>query len=593
VVRPVSSAVASVRSTRPLQARPAAWAWWLVPCCYLVAALALTWRLWADPASRMQVGDTTDVDLFSWFIRYAAVSVTHGSLPALVTTAMNAPHGINLMWNTSLLLPGTLLTPVTILAGPQTSLTVLLTAGYAGSAAALFWVLRRWGVSVGPAALGGAVYGFSPALVASAMGHYHLQFAVLPPLLIHGLLRIVTGRGATVRTGAWLGLLAAAQLFTGEELLVDTALAGLVILVVLVVSAPREVPGRFARSVAGLAVAAGVTLLVSGYGLWVQFHGPLAEHGGPWNPIHYRNRVAAFVTPSASMLLHTRADAQAVDSHPIYRPEYVAYLGYPLLIVLLFVTVRYWRHLPVRVTAVSCAALELCSLGSTQVVRGVLIPAQLLPWYWLGRLPILSQVLPGRLSILADGLAAALLAFALDLALSAVPERSAWWRRAMPAVIAVLAIVPLIPAPLHAAQVSPVPAGWQATFARLRLARDAPVLVVPLALGAAPQSLRWYAETGEPGSMIGGYFIGPDRTGRGRTYGGSQGKAAATSVDAMWLDPAHGRGPSPAELRRYLAEWHPAAVVAVTRRNSRLGRLLVSVLGPPGLAIGRVLGWRR
>ena len=36
---------------------------------------------------------------------------------------MNAPHGINLMWNTSLLLPGVLMTPVTLLAGPQTSLT--------------------------------------------------------------------------------------------------------------------------------------------------------------------------------------------------------------------------------------------------------------------------------------------------------------------------------------------------------------------------------------------------------------------------------------------------------------------------------------
>ena len=56
-------------------------------------------------------------------------------------------------------------------------------------------MLRRWGVRIGPAALGGAVYGFSPALVAAAVGHYRLEFAVLPPLLIDALLRIVTGRG--------------------------------------------------------------------------------------------------------------------------------------------------------------------------------------------------------------------------------------------------------------------------------------------------------------------------------------------------------------------------------------------------------------
>ena len=125
--------------------------WWapgLVLGLYLAGAVALTWRLWAGPAGRMQAGDENDINLFAWFIRYSAESVAHGSLPALVSTAMNAPHGINLMWNTSLLLPGVLLSPVTLLAGPQVSLTVLLTLGFAGSAAAMFWVLRRWEVSI-------------------------------------------------------------------------------------------------------------------------------------------------------------------------------------------------------------------------------------------------------------------------------------------------------------------------------------------------------------------------------------------------------------------------------------------------------------
>ena len=54
---------------------------WLVPVLYLLGALSVTWRLWADPASRTQVGDVTDVNLFGWFIRYSAESVAHGSLP--------------------------------------------------------------------------------------------------------------------------------------------------------------------------------------------------------------------------------------------------------------------------------------------------------------------------------------------------------------------------------------------------------------------------------------------------------------------------------------------------------------------------------
>ena len=87
----------------------------LILTCYLVAAVAVTWHLWADPASRTIAGNPNDADLFAWFLRYDATAVAHGRLPALVTTAMNAPQGINVMWNTSLPLPGVLLAPVTLL----------------------------------------------------------------------------------------------------------------------------------------------------------------------------------------------------------------------------------------------------------------------------------------------------------------------------------------------------------------------------------------------------------------------------------------------------------------------------------------------
>ena len=73
------------------------------------------------------------------------------------------------------------------------------------------------------------MYGFSPALLHSAVGHYDLLFAVLPPLLLHLVLLLATGRVAAVRGGVVLGLLAVAQLFIGEELLFDTALACVIV----------------------------------------------------------------------------------------------------------------------------------------------------------------------------------------------------------------------------------------------------------------------------------------------------------------------------------------------------------------------------
>ncbi len=85
----------------------------VVLACYLAAAAVVTGRLWAHPASHMVAGNPNDADYFAWIMRYSATAMTHGRLPALVTTAMNAPQGINLMWNNSMLLPGVLLAPVT------------------------------------------------------------------------------------------------------------------------------------------------------------------------------------------------------------------------------------------------------------------------------------------------------------------------------------------------------------------------------------------------------------------------------------------------------------------------------------------------
>jgi hypothetical protein len=41
-----------------------------------------------------------------------------------------------------------------------------------------------------------------------------------------------------------------------------------------------------------------------------------------------------------------------------------------------------------------------------------------------------------------------------------------------------------------------------------------------------------------------------------------------------------------------ISSWHPAAVMAVTSEDSMLGSYLISVLGPPGITNGTILGWR-
>jgi hypothetical protein len=562
---------------------------------YLLAAVAVTWRLWADPASHMVAGNPNDADFFAWFLRYAASALAHGRLPALVTAAMNAPQGINVMWNTSLLLPGVLLTPVTLLFGPQTSLTLLMTAGFAGSAAALFLVLRRWDVSTGSAALAGAVYGFSPALLQAGIGHYNLQFAVLPPLIADAALRLCLRSRNPVRDGIWLGLLATAQFFTGEELLLLTAIAVVLLVAVLALGRPRAIPGRCAVAAAGFGVAAAVMLLLAGYALWVQFFGPLTQRGSSFTPDFYKNDLTGFVTPSGYLLFHTAASAAAAARYQGGTPEYLAYLGWPLIGLLAVAALACWRQPAVRAAAVTLAVVELLSLGGHPLVGGTVQPGVTLPWNWLEGLPVIGTALPDRLSIVADGVAAALLAFALDRvrAWSASARRvRSRWLAPLATAVAVVACLPLIPRPLPAADTTPVPAGWSAAFTALRLPAHARVLVVPVPTATLTAALRWQADTGEPGSLIGGYFVGPAWNGLAYVEGNGV-AATAQYLDRIWSGGPSAPAPARSQVQSDLDNWRPAAVVAVTRLNSPLGRYLVRLFGRPAIQSGSVLAWRR
>jgi hypothetical protein len=559
---------------------------------YALAALAVTLWLWRHPGTATVAGNPNDADQFAWFFRYDATAIAHGRLPALITTALNAPQGVNVMWNTFMLLPGVLLTPLTLLAGPQASLNLLMTVGFAGSAFALFAVLRRWGVRVPSAAVAGALYGFSPALLQSAVGHYDLMFAVLPPLIIDAALRIGTGRSGAVRGGLWLGALAAAQLLTAEELLLDSVITTALIVVVLAASRPAEVRRRIPGMLAGLAVAAVPLLVVCGYPLWVQFFGPLHQHGSAFTPDFFKNDLTGFVTPSKLLLFHTAGSAAAAARYQGGVPEYLAYLGWPLLLVLAVIAVAGWRHLTVRAAAVTFAVLEIFSLGGTLMISGSSHPDILLPWHWLGSLPLLDAGLPDRFSIVADLAAAALLAFGADLA-----RRQPWvtrWSRgpALVTAVTVLAVLPVVPRPLPEAAAARPPAGWSASLDALHLAPGARVLVVPIPTDTFTEPMRWQAETGQDIDLIGGYFTGPGPGGQAYVDGGVV-SPSALYLNVLWDGGASLEVPPRAQMERQLAQWHPAAILAVTGPRSGLGEYLIGLLGPPSSRHGDIMAWRR
>jgi hypothetical protein len=152
-------------------------------------------------------------------------------------------------------------------------------------------------------------------------------------------------------------------------------------------------------------------------------------------------------------------------------------------------------------------------------------------------------------------------------------------------------VLPLIPLPYQAVGVTQVPAGWQAAFGRLRLAPDARVLVVPIPNVGHTYAMRWQADTGEPGSLIGGFFLGPDSTGQA-IFDPGPARSIGKYLDFLWDGRYHVTGRSAAQIRPALAFWRPAAVVAVVRPRSQLAGVLIELFGRPTFRVGGVLAWR-
>jgi len=593
----------------------------LIPFAYVVTAVGLTWQLWRDPkVMAPNIGGSTlprDIYLNAWFLRYAAAAVSHGHLPALVTTAVNFPQGVSAMWNTSMLLPSILLTPVTLIAGPMVSLSILLTVGFAGSAAALFFVLRRWEVSTGAAGIAGALYGFSPAMMVAAEDHYHLQFAVLPPLIVDAVLRLVTGRGRAVHTGMWLGLLAAAQIFIAEEVLVDTAVACAVIVVMLALCqpmhmietlrAPDGALGRARGFVAGLGMAMGVSLLLAGDALLSQFRGRLAEYGSPWHMAQYGSQPADFVTAPDAMAFHgqfvlflARTSQRLVET--------LSYLGWPLLVLLVVIAIGFWRDLRVRVITLTLGVLELMSVGGHRVHAGSWhIPVILQPWHWLWHLPVVGLALPSRIAIIADGVAATVIAFGVDGTKRAARQAGTWRKPviACSTVLALAAFVPVIPRPVPAAQIDPVPAGLTSILSRLHLRPWAPVLVLPQ---DPALTMEWQAITGARFSIAGGYCIVRGDDGKAdpcdsaETLTNAQNDARFALQEMITEVPFRSGlaryyplsdGPSLKVLEQALGAWRSEVILVEFGASTwRVENYLLAVLGRPTVQVGNLLAWR-
>jgi hypothetical protein len=462
---------------------------------------------WADPGDRW-IGLPGDPPLFMWYLRWIPYAISHGLNPVF-TDFMNFPDGVNLMWNTAVPLPALLLTPLTLSIGPTATYNVLMTMGVALSGWCAYLMLRRH-TSHRAAFAGALVYGFSPYILAHATAHPNLPTAFGPPLFVILLEEIlVTQRRPPWKSGALLGGLALVQLLTSEELLASSVLvAGLGTLLLMILH-PRAVAPRAVHAVKALAVAAALSLTLASGPLLFQFFGPQrVESGALWGPGTFVTDAWGMVVPTEQQFIHpdsaTEVTAKFTDA--CCPAEHNAYLGAPLILVMLTATVVWWRRPAVRFTGLLAAIVIVLSMGNRLHVGGDVTDIPL-PFALVADIPVLKNFLAGRLMLYVFLAGAFLVAVTLDRAREGLGK-------SMAVLGAGLVLLTIAPDPSFPATQVRVPEFFRSASVE-RIPKGSVALVAPFSRDTSTaEPMLWQARADMRYRMPSGYALGPDVNGR-------------------------------------------------------------------------------
>ncbi|MGW3786941.1 hypothetical protein ACWD5Z_20315 [Micromonospora chokoriensis] len=543
----------------------------LVALLWAVLAGWLTHGLWPDPAGRILSLNPEDQALYEWFLAVDARALL-GDFD-LLSDRLNAPDGVNLMANTTVIALGVAFAPVTLLLGAPVTFALLAAANLAGTALAWYLLFHRTLQAHRFAAvLGGALCGFGPGMVSQTNSHLHMTAQWLVPVIVWLVVRLLRasdpgptpdGPGRDLAAGpdrrrmitSAVGLAAAttAQVFVGEEVLFLAAITLLVMAISYAVAdrdlARRALPG-FAG---GLAIAAGLALLVLGYPLWFQFAGPQGVADGMFTPAYFSADLSSWWTVSPLSVAGSDESARLTTGPA----EYNTFLGWPLLLVTAACAMWVGRRRLVFACVVAGLVMGALSLGPEVVLGGTrtAIPG---PYALIGGLPVVDGALPMRFALALLPIIATLLVLAVDRALRSTGRA----RRLVPLAVGA-ALLPIFPTPLPTAERPAVPEFVTGGHWR-QCVRPGGVLVpVPLPTPKEPWPMRWATAADAAFGLPEGFFIGP--------YGRGGSAAMGTfkqPTSALLADVAR-RGDQPAigdEQRRQAArdaEFWGASCVAL------------------------------
>jgi hypothetical protein len=356
---------------------------------------------------------SVDPNFYVWSWRWWPYAISHGLNP-LYSHQIGAPAGFNLAWATTVPAVAVVMTPVTLAFGPIAAfnLTLLLSAPISGWVA--FLAARRLTGRFWAALVAGTVYGFSAYEIGHTFaGQVNLTVNMLLPLMLYLTLLWRDGKLGRVAFVGLMALALAVEFYIFTETFAEITVIGAAGLLIGFAVARPEVR----RTVAKLAGLVGIAFVVaivlaSPYLVYALKHYPA---GFTRRSAKYSLNLVDLVVPRPNRFLWLPSLTHYANS--VRGFSNAAYIGLPLLVIVLAVAVLTWSSRLTRLLVILFGLILAFAVGPRPIFGTTQLAT--LPWARLWTLPIARSAEPLRFILLGNLVLAIIIALWL-----AMPVRS-------------------------------------------------------------------------------------------------------------------------------------------------------------------------
>ncbi len=470
---------------------------WLPGCVlvlYLMLSLAYFGRI--GDYGRMYLGLGPDPIAYIWCLNWWPWAIAHGLNP-FISYYIWYPDGFNMTWAGSVPAAAFLMFPVTWLANAVVSFNLLTLLAPALSSWIGFLLIHYLTRDRFSSFVGGCLFGFSSYELGELLGHLNLDVTFVVPLLVLLVVLRIKGDVSRLRFIASLAAALLFQLGLATEILATACLFGAITWAIFLAFAASAERQRLWAVGWEIILAGGVAAIVAAPFLFFVLQG-FAEVPSQIHPSEYFSvDPLNFLIPTRVTRLGGTLDGAIVTRFDLFaHGAYDAYLGLPLILILILQCRDIRRRPYLKPLLASLLVMLVLSLGPSLRVAGVTTKFWL-PWSLALHFPLINQAMPIRFSLYVSLFAS------LSAALWLSAARGGW-ERVLRFTLAALACLCLAPNPALF-QWTPLPLEpfFEPQNIIASLGQAANVIILPY--GETGPSLIWQWQSGMAFSQSGGY----------------------------------------------------------------------------------------